>query len=193
MVLTNPQLKRFAWHAAYFQQWHTFIHVLDTLRVNPLRADAEKAWQLIGSIYENTPDMGFDTRKPIHVAVSNLCLKAYGDREGALQNGKTCPPPTPAFILQLRQQREAVKVKRKARDAKSSRPEDLFSHGQEDARNTSPEARGRRHLLKRYFGFYVSSAEYHITTCQILLKPVAPLKAIHSGSSTRLMTAKSAM
>ena len=139
MVLSNPQLKQFAWHAAYFQQWHAFIHVLDTLRANPLIADAEKAWQLIGNIYENTPDMVFDTKKPIHVAVGNLCLKAYSDREAALQDGKICPPPTPEFILQLRQQREAAKAKRQARDAKSSRPEDLVSHSQANARDMSPK------------------------------------------------------
>lgn len=138
MVQSNPQLKQFAWHAAYFQQWHAFIHVLDTLRANPLIADAEKAWQLIGSIYENTQDMVFDTKKPIHVAVGNLCLKAYSDREAALQNENICPPPTPEFILQLRQQREVAKAKRQARDAKSSRPEDLVSHGQANARDIGP-------------------------------------------------------
>ena len=138
MVQPNPQLKQFAWHAAYFQQWHAFIHILDTLRANPLIADAEKAWQLIGNKYENTPDMVFDTKKPIHVAVGNLCLKAYSDREAALQNGNVCPPPTPEFILQLRQQREVAKAKRQARDAKSSRPEDLVGHSQANARDMDP-------------------------------------------------------
>ena len=139
MVQSNPLLKQFAWHGIYFQQWHAFIHVLDTLRANPLVAEAEKAWQLIGNIYENSPDMIFDTKMPIHVAVGNLCLKAYGDREAALQNGNTFPPPTPEFILQLRQQREIAKIKRQVRDAKSSRPKDLVSHGQANARHMDPK------------------------------------------------------
>lgn len=130
MIQSSPQLKQFAWHAPYFQQWHAFIHVLDTLRANPLIADAEKAWQLIGNIYEYTPDMILDTRKPIHVAVGNLCLKAYSDREAALQNGNICPPPIPAFILQLRRQREVAKTKRQARDAESSQSADLVDNGQ---------------------------------------------------------------
>ncbi|MCJ1396413.1 hypothetical protein MMC18_009303, partial [Xylographa bjoerkii] len=140
MVQSNPQLKQFAWHAAYFQQWHAFIHVLDTLRINPLIADAEKAWQLIGNKYENTPDLIFDTKKLIHVAVGNLCLKAYSDREAALRNGNLCPPPPPEFILQLRHQREVAKAKRQARDAKSSRPEDLVNHGQANARDMDPRS-----------------------------------------------------
>lgn len=138
MVLSNPQLKRFAWHGAYYQQWHAFIHVLDTLRANPLMADAEKAWQLIGNTYENTPYLIFDTKKPIHVAAGNLCLKAYNDREAALQNGNIYPPPTPEFILQLRQQREVAKAKRQARDAKSSQSEDPVSHGPANAHNMGP-------------------------------------------------------
>lgn len=133
MWQSNPQLKQFAWHAAYFRQWPAFIHILDNLRANPQIAHAEKAWQLIGSMYENNPDMVLETRKPIHVAVGNLCLKAHSAREAALQNQNICPPPTAQFILQLRRQREVAKAKRQARDAKSSRPEDPVSHGQANA------------------------------------------------------------
>jgi hypothetical protein len=135
MGQSNPQLKQFAWHSAYFQQWHAFIHVLDTLRATPLIANADKGWQLIQNIYESTPDMIFDMRKPIHVAVGNLCLKAYSDRETALQSGNTrSPPPTPEFILQLRQQREAAKANKRARDAKSRRAEDHVSYSHENDR-----------------------------------------------------------
>ena len=133
MWQSNPQLKQFAWHAAYFRQWPAFIHILDNLRANPQIAHAEKAWQLIGSMYENNPDMVLETRKPIHVAVGNLCLKAHSAREAALQNQNICPPPTAEFILQLRRQREVAKAKRQARDAKSSRPGDPVSHGQAKA------------------------------------------------------------
>ncbi len=138
MIQSNPQLKQFAWHAAYFLHWHTLIHVLDTLRANPFLADAQKAWQLVGNTYENNPDMVFDTKKPIHVAVGNLCLNAYSAREAALQNKNICPPLTPEFILQLRQQREVAKAKRQARDAKSSQHKDPVSHGQPNAHDMGP-------------------------------------------------------
>ena len=63
MALTNPQLKQFAWHAAYFQQWHVIIHVLDTLQTDPTISGADKAWRLIESTYENTPAMAVDWEK----------------------------------------------------------------------------------------------------------------------------------
>jgi hypothetical protein len=117
MMQSNPLLERFAWHAPYFQQWHSFIHVLDTLRAEPLNSDASRLWQLVGSIYDNTPGMLLDLRKPIHVAIGNLCLKAYSAREAALLNSKTHPSSTPNFISQLRQLREAAMAKRRARKA----------------------------------------------------------------------------
>jgi hypothetical protein len=140
MAQSNPQLSQFAWHAPYFQQWHAFIHVLDSLRINPLLTHAEKAWQLIRSIYENTPNMVSNTKKPIHIAVGNLCLKAYGDREAALQIGNMPLPPAPKFILQLRHQREVAKTKRQARDAKSRRIEIMIDYNRTDTQNTNPRA-----------------------------------------------------
>ncbi|KAG0649220.1 Transcription factor vrtR1 [Hyphodiscus hymeniophilus] len=128
MVQSNSLLKQFAWHAAYFLQWHALIHVLDTLRANPLKSGAEKTWKLIGNTYENNPHMVFDTKKPIHIAVGNICLKAYSAREVALQNQNTSLPPTPEFILQLRRQRQVAKEKKEARDAKSRPAEDAVTH-----------------------------------------------------------------
>ncbi|MCJ1472458.1 hypothetical protein MMC13_001106 [Lambiella insularis] len=133
MLQSNPQLTRFAWHAPYFMHWHAFFHVLDTLRANPLTADAEKAWQVVGDIYDNNPDIVLDTKKPIHVAVGNLCLKAYSAREAAVQNGNIHRSPTPQFVLQLRQQREVAKTKRQAREAKSSQHEGPLNHSQVNA------------------------------------------------------------
>ncbi|KAF2492577.1 hypothetical protein BU16DRAFT_513756 [Lophium mytilinum] len=137
MLQSNPQLKKFSWHAPYFQQWHAIIHVLDTLRVEPLMVDAEKAWQLIANIYGNTPDMVLDTKKPINIAIGNLCLKAFSDREAALQTANASPP-TPRFILQLRQLREVAKAKRQARDAKAIRSGAPESHNQANAHTMGP-------------------------------------------------------
>lgn len=115
MLQTNSLLKRFAWYAPSVMQWHALIHVLDTLRANPLVADAEKAWVLIGNIYENNPGMVFDTKKAIHVAVGRLCLEAHNARTAALlQKSNITPPLTPDFISQLSQQRRMAKAKRQA-------------------------------------------------------------------------------
>ena len=142
MVQSNPQLKRFAWHAAYFLQWHSLIHVLDTLLASPHTADAAKAWQLIANTYENNTAMALDMKKPIHVAVGNICLRAYSAREFALQSEKISLPATPEFILQLRHQHEVAKAKRQARLAKSSQVEEPVSPVQGNGVETDLRADG---------------------------------------------------
>jgi hypothetical protein len=119
MMLSNPLIRQFAWHAPYFQQWHAFIHVLDTLRAEPTRPDASKAWELVGSIYDNTPELGSDMKKPIHVAIGNLCLKAYSARESTLRSKNISCSSVPEFVERLRQRRAAAIVKRLNRQEKS--------------------------------------------------------------------------
>lgn len=77
MLQSNPHLRCFAWHAPFFQQWHAIIHVLDTLRADPGIDQAGRAWGLIEKTYANNREMlSGSTKKPIHVAVGNLCLKS---------------------------------------------------------------------------------------------------------------------
>lgn len=130
MVLSNPMLKNFSWHATYFRQWHAFIHVLDVLRAEPLKSDAAKLWALITSTYDNTPAMILDMKKPIHIAIGNLCMKAYAAREAALLNANAYLSQKPDFIVRLRKWQEDVKARRQARSIKSNpTSENLDEHG----------------------------------------------------------------
>ncbi|CRG84221.1 hypothetical protein PISL3812_01536 [Talaromyces islandicus] len=140
MMQSSPTLKRFSWQSAYFQQWHALIHVLDTLKINPMTEDADKAWQAVRNVYENAPEMISDTKKPIFVAVGNLCLNAYADREAALQRINLYPPPVPDFISQLRQQRDTFNSQRQLRDTQVTRLENLNSHSYDEHRNTSSKS-----------------------------------------------------
>lgn len=136
MIQSSRQLQRFAWHAGYYLQWHAFIHVLDTLRANPFMPDAVKAWQLVESTYENNPDMVSNTKRPIHVAVGNLCLKAFNTREAALMKKGKSIPRAPEYIKKLRQQREEAKARRQERDAKNKEARAIPSFDQPRAKET---------------------------------------------------------
>lgn len=104
--------------------------MLDTIRAEPLLPDSLKAWQLVESIYESTPELGSDLKKPIHVAIGNPCLKAYSARETALLSNEMYSTPTPVFIRNLRHRREIAVEKRKPREAKMQRSsEDNFGLG----------------------------------------------------------------
>lgn len=136
MVQTSPHLQRFAWHAAYFLQWHAFIHVLDSLRADPLMTEGDKAWHLVESIYKNHPEMMSNTRKTIYRAVGNLCLKAYSAREAALVNAGEAVRDAPEYIMTLRQQREKAKARINARNANEQQAQTLGN----DARPVSVQA-----------------------------------------------------
>lgn len=119
MIQSDRRLQGFAWHSAYYLQWHVLIHVLDTLRAKPLMSNIHKAWRLVEATYTNNPDMISSTKKPIHLAVGNLCLKAFNAYEAALMHKGMTISYVPNYITKLRQQREAARARRKARDARS--------------------------------------------------------------------------
>jgi hypothetical protein len=86
--------------------------------------------RLIGITYENIPNMITDLEKPIHLAVCNLCLKAYNALEAASCQESTYFPPVsvPNFVVQLRQQREILQTQRDARKLRGSRSMNSTSH-----------------------------------------------------------------
>ena len=111
MLQSNPQLRRFAWNVPYFIQWHAVIHVLDTLRADPLRLDAVKAWRLIDALYQNNPEMLLSINKPIVAAVGKLCLRAFSARADALAKQKRRLSDPPEYIIKLRELREVAKAR----------------------------------------------------------------------------------
>ena len=125
MMQSSPQLRRFAWNVPYFIQWHAVIHVLDTLRTNPLHLDAVKAWRLIDCLYKNNSEMLLGINRPIFVAVGNLCLKAFSARTAALTKNRSSLSDPPKYISKLQEQREAAKARRKAVIARNKGQETL--------------------------------------------------------------------
>lgn len=101
-----------------------------------------KAWRLIDALYENNFEMLLSTKRPISMAVGNLCLKAFSARLAALtkENGRPIDPP--GYITKLREQREAAKARREAAIAKSkghANQDDEKSFVATDADTTRPD------------------------------------------------------
>ncbi|KAK4694248.1 hypothetical protein P7C71_g3307, partial [Lecanoromycetidae sp. Uapishka_2] len=115
MMHSSRELERFSWHAIFYFRWHALIHILDTLRVDPLVQGASQAWDLIDEVYETNPDFITNSKKALYVAVGNLCLKAYKAREAALTKEGKPVSATPSYVIALRQQREAANVRQKNR------------------------------------------------------------------------------
>ncbi|QDS70146.1 hypothetical protein FKW77_005822 [Venturia effusa] len=112
MMQSGPQLRRFAWCVPYFVQWHAVIHVLDTLRASPFHPDAANAWRLIDALYHNNPQMFMSIKKPIFMAVGNLCLNAYDARLAGLEAEGRQIQDQPYYVIKLREVRDSTKTKR---------------------------------------------------------------------------------
>lgn len=99
--------QRFLWHTHVYFQWQAFIYLLGALRTRTEGAEVDAAWLQIEETYEHHPAFLTDTKRPLHVATGNLCLKAWTAREAALaRTGMAAfPPSTPGFVQTLRQQR----------------------------------------------------------------------------------------
>lgn len=119
-IRSSRQLDRFAWHTSSGFAWAQVIHILDYLRTNPFLPDAIKAWRLIGEVFEYRPELIFD-KKPLNVALGNLCLKAYNAREAAISQQGKHTGRNPNYIARLRSQRQAAKARRRDVDEKHQR------------------------------------------------------------------------
>lgn len=121
MMQSTPQLRRFSWNVPYSIQWHVVIHMLDTLRANPLHPDAAKAWRLIDTLYENNLGILLSPQKPIFVAVGKLCLKAFAASAAGPTELRRVGSDVPEYIIKLREQLEATEAKSTAPRGAQSR------------------------------------------------------------------------
>lgn len=149
MIHSSRELERFSWHAAFYFRWQIFIHILDTLKVNPLVQEAVQVWLLIDEVYETNQDFVTNTKKALYVAVGNLCLKAYNAREAALAKEGKPIPPTPSYIRTFRKQREAANARRKHRQVAVKNAKPPIEGLPIFAQSTSTEEQSTPHLIRR--------------------------------------------
>ena len=103
-------LRRYLWHTNVYFQWQALVYILGELKTHTLGEEVDSVWLKIDEVYENHPAFITDFRKPLHIAVGSLCLKAWEARMKARdlqrENGTfVMPIRTPGYIEMLRQQR----------------------------------------------------------------------------------------
>ena len=103
---TSETLRPFVWHTRSFFQWHPFIFVLTDLRTRIEGPEAERGWAQVGNAFHNHPYFCHGrTRRPLYIALGNLCLKAWNARERALVQRNQAPMEIPDYIQRLREYR----------------------------------------------------------------------------------------
>lgn len=114
MAHASKELQRFMWHSNVFFQWQALVYILNELRTHTLGDEIDQTWEVMEELFLHHRNFITDYRKPLHVAVGSLCLKAYDARETALRkktNG-VFPKVIPEYIQLLREQRRNAAARR---------------------------------------------------------------------------------
>jgi hypothetical protein len=101
--LTTKSVSGFLWHISSRFQLDAFIYLLSELRYRTTGDMVDKAWEQIQLCFENRAEIIRNTKNGLYVAIGNLALKAWKNREE--ESGRIFYPP-PRFISQLRFQRK---------------------------------------------------------------------------------------
>jgi len=122
MAHSYRSLQKFNWHIDVNFQWHALIYVLGDLIARPIGESKDDAWAQIESIFKNHPNFISDHKRPLHIAIASMCLKAWRSRHKAqIENPQGSSwLDTPPFILQLQKQREAEETKVNAKRNEAS-------------------------------------------------------------------------
>ena len=115
-------LQKFNWHIDVNFQWHALIYVLGELIAKPIGGSKDDAWAQIEGVFKNHPNFISDQKRPLHIAIAGMCLKAWQSRHKAqIENPQGSSwLDTPPFILKLQEQREAEEAKANARHSDAS-------------------------------------------------------------------------
>lgn len=102
---SNPMLAGFRWHMHSSFPWQALVHVLDCLHQQPTGPKSDDAWQVVENIYATHPHFLKQRKRPVHIAVAQLVLKAFHARNQAFSiQGRELRVPEFVQVLQSRQQ-----------------------------------------------------------------------------------------
>jgi hypothetical protein len=106
----NAGIQKYLWHVNINFQVDAFVYLLSELRHYVVGKRADDAWLEIRSAFYHHPDLLADHRKPLNVAIGNLALKSWKDRELQYAQMGQVPPEgqLPRFISVLRSQRSSM-------------------------------------------------------------------------------------
>ena len=136
MAHSARSLQRFMWHTRAHFVWQAIIFVLNELKRSTLGAEVDKAWGEVDEIYRHHPYFVTDYKRPLHVAVGSLCLKAYAAKEKALRESTNgvFPKVVPDYIQLMREMRENGPLRRTSTGS--------FRKGAETAENSVSNVAG---------------------------------------------------
>ncbi|KAG0648436.1 Transcription factor vrtR1 [Hyphodiscus hymeniophilus] len=117
LSLSNENLKKFTWQVSTGYLWDTLHCVLVEVRERKTGPQVDRAWQLIGAVFMNYPQIFAETTDALYAALGNWTLTVWDEVSAARSTERLPESPTPEFIVALRRCRRPTAEKSLKSDA----------------------------------------------------------------------------
>ncbi|KAI9740064.1 MAG: hypothetical protein M1818_004815 [Claussenomyces sp. TS43310] len=106
LMHSNQSLRKFTWHLSTGYISDTLHYVLIEVRHRKMGPEVDRAWQLVGAVFENYPQIFAEATDALYATLGNWTLRVWDDLVAARQQVEALPESaTPEFIMAIRRSR----------------------------------------------------------------------------------------
>jgi len=137
--------QRFRWHVSLHLPLDPLIYMLNELRYRTTGALVDRAWRVVGAIFERYPGLSVGAGNSLYLSIGNLTLKAWEARAGELARHYQAQSEVvkPQFVALLYGERRNCERPQYFGDNEFTRTSDcVVGEGEVETRNHSEESRG---------------------------------------------------
>lgn len=125
-ILCDKMLEKYHWHILCYFQWDALLYVFHDLRQRDVfDRQVVQVWEEIEQSFKNHPALIDDQTKMLHIAVGQMCLKAWAIKEKAHAERDPADPIVtrpPGFIVSLREMEARRVAMHERRTAQERQP-----------------------------------------------------------------------
>ncbi|TFA97828.1 Transcription factor vrtR1 [Trichoderma ghanense] len=119
-------LDKFTWQIGTSYLWNTMLYLLIEVRARKTGPDVDKAWQLIGVVFERCPQVLEEFTGSVYVALGKWTLEVWNSHVAASKEEGLPEPVTPEYISNIREWQQLKEAEARARrdkaEARLARP-----------------------------------------------------------------------
>ncbi|MCJ1300684.1 hypothetical protein MMC08_003481 [Hypocenomyce scalaris] len=102
LVHNDQTVRQFAWQLNSGYLWDTLHYVLVEVRHRKTGPEVDRAWQRVGAVFVNYPEMFAEATDALYAALGNWTLRVWDDLVAAKKVKGLPESPTPEFITAIR-------------------------------------------------------------------------------------------
>ena len=101
LAYSSQNIRKFTWQLGSSYLWDTLHYVLVEVRHRKTGTEVDRAWQLVGEVFMNNPQMFAEATDALYTALGNWTLRVWEDLVTARKVERLPELPTPEFITEI--------------------------------------------------------------------------------------------